>query len=134
MANLLQTVDELVDVAMLELGAPTNESIKFKSFGMDFVRDLITDGKTGIANEEKIVYYDLQEIGFNSITLPHDFVEYITVGTQLGRYIKALAFNGHLTGHKLKAQTGLLTRSDNMIWYWGNIWGLGTSSIFYLGL
>jgi hypothetical protein len=127
MANLLQTVDELADIAMLELGSPTNESLRFKSYGMDFLRMLRIDGKTGIANEQKTVYYDLTAIGYHSITLPHDFVEYITIGTQLGRYIKALAINGHLTDHKLKPQTGLLTRSDNMIWYWGNIWGLGTS-------
>jgi hypothetical protein len=127
MANILQTVDELADVAMLELGIPTNESLKFKSYGMDFVRMLRNDGRTGIANEQKTAYYDLTQIGYHSIPLPNDFVEFITVGTQLGRYIKALAINAHLTDHKIKPQTGLLTRSDNMIWYWGNLWGLGTS-------
>jgi hypothetical protein len=127
MANILQTVDELADVAMLELGLPTNESLKFKSYGMDFVRMLRNDGRTGIANEQKTAYYDLTQIGYHSIALPNDFVEFITVGTQLGRYIKALAINAHLTDHKIKPQTGLLTRSDNMIWYWGNLWGLGTS-------
>lgn len=127
MANILQNVDELAEVAMLELNIPTNESLAFKSFGMDFVRELRIDGRTGIANEQKTVYYNFRETGYNSVSLPHDFVEVITVGTQIGRYIKALAINGHLTDHKFKDQTGLLTRSENRIWYWGNLWGLGTS-------
>jgi len=124
MANILQNVDELAEVAMLELDLPSNESLKFKSFGMDFVRDLKIDGRTGIANEQKTVYYNFTETGYNSVALPHDFVEVITVGTQIGRYIKALAINAHLTDHKFKNQTGLLTRSENRIWYWGNLWGL----------
>jgi hypothetical protein len=127
MATILQTVDELADIAMLELGVPTNESLKFKSYGMDFVRMLRIDGKTGIANEQKTAYYDLTKTGYTTVSLPQDYVEFITVGTQLGRYIKALSINAHLTDHKIKPQTGLLTRSDNMIWYWGNLWGLGTS-------
>jgi hypothetical protein len=127
MANILQNADELADVAMLELGVPTYESTKFKSFALDFIRMLRIDGKTGIANEQKTVYYDFSQTGYKTVALPNDFVEFITVGTQLGRYIKALAINAHLTDHKIKPQTGLLTRSDNMIWYWGNLWGLGTS-------
>jgi hypothetical protein len=127
MSNILQTATELADIAMLELGLPTYESTKFKSYALDFIRMLRMDGKTGIANEQKTLYYDLTQTGYATLNLPFDYVEYITVGTQLGRYIKALAINGHLTDHKIKPQTGLLTRSDNMIWYWGNLWGLGTS-------
>jgi hypothetical protein len=127
MANIVQNVNELADIAMLELGVPTYESTRFKSFALDFIRIIRQDGRTGIANEQKTIYYDFSQTGFKTVALPNDFVEFITVGTQLGRYIKALAINGHLTNHRIKPQTGLLTRSDNMIWYWGNLWGLGTS-------
>jgi hypothetical protein len=124
---ITQTVNELVALVIEELEIPANRFFAFQSFAMDFIRQLRIDGRTGILNERREVYYNLADIGYTTVNLPHDYVDYVTVGTQIGRYIKALAFNGHLTDHKFKEQTGLLTRTNNNIWYWGNLWGLGTS-------
>lgn len=125
--NITQTVNELIALVIEELEIPANRFFAFQSFALDFIRYLRTDGNSGILNERKQVYYNLTELGYTTVNLPADFVDYVTVGTQIGRYTKALAFNGHLTDHKFKEQTGLLTRTNNNIWYWGNLWGLGTS-------
>lgn len=124
---ITQTVNELVALVIEELEIPAHRFFAFQSYAMDLVRSLRIDGRSGIVNERKEVYFDTPISGFSTINLPNDFVDYVVVGTQIGNYVKALSFNGHLTDTKFKAQTGLLTSGNNNIWYWGNMWGLGTS-------
>jgi len=123
---LLQTVDEIVGVTMEEMEIPTTNEFRMTSFALDFVRGMQKDVKTSIPNRDKEQFYQLDYPGYHVLNLPVDFYDYVSVGVQVGRYIKGLAINNRVTTHKIQPDPSLLIQtSTNNTWYFGGLYGYG---------
>ena len=121
---LLQTVDEIVGVTMEEMEIPTTNEFRMTSFALDFVRAMQKDVKTSIPNRDKEQFYQLDSPGYHVLNLPVDFYDYVSVGVQVGRYIKGLAINNRVTTHKIQPDPSLLIQtSTNNTWYFGGLYG-----------
>jgi len=111
---------------MEELKAPANMEFDFQEWGLSFVRQMQKDVKTLIPDREKEMFIPLENTGYNIVRLPSDYYEYISVGTQIGHYVKGLAMNNRLTSHKFQPEIPPLIQSSfNNIWYWGGLYGYG---------
>jgi hypothetical protein len=123
---LIDSVQHLVGVKMEELKAPANMEFDFQEWGLSFVRQMQKDVKTLIPDREKEMFIPLENTGYNIVRLPSDYYEYISVGTQIGHYVKGLAMNNRLTSHKFQPEIPPLIQSSfNNIWYWGGLYGYG---------
>jgi|688.fasta_scaffold478461_2 hypothetical protein len=111
---------------MEELNAPANMEFNFLSWALDYVRQMQKDVKTLIPDRDKDLFIPLDAVGYNIVRLPSDYYDYISVGTQIGHYIKGLAVNNRLTSHKYQPEIPPLIQSTyNNIWYWGGLYGYG---------
>jgi hypothetical protein len=82
------------------------------------------DVKTSIPERDKEQFYLLDSPGYNVLPLPNDYYDYVSVGVQVGRYIKGLAINNRVTTHKIQPDPSLLLQtSSNNIWYLGGLYG-----------
>jgi len=128
MGKLTQNIQELAGVIMLENDIPAGEELKFISFGLDFVRMMQQDAKTfQIPDRDATITYYFDQAGLNSVPLPVGMVDLISVGVQVGRYIKGLALNTRATNMlPVQPTKGLVTNdSQNNSWYWGGMYGIG---------
>jgi hypothetical protein len=123
---LTQTVDEIVGVTLEEMELPANQQFRMQSFALDFIRAMQKDVKTLIPDRDKEQFYELPHSGYNVVRLPGDYYDYISIGSQVGRYVKGLAINNRLTDHKRQPDIAPVIQSttDN-IWYWGGLYGYG---------
>ena len=122
---LIDNVKSIVGTKMEELKAPANMEFDFLSWSLDFVRDMQKDVKTLIPDRDKVLFIPLEKHGYNVVRLPGDYYEYISVGTQIGHYVKGLAINNRLTDHKRQPNTIPIidgSSTDN-VWYWGGFYG-----------
>jgi hypothetical protein len=111
---------------MEELGAPANMEYNFLSWALDYVRQMQKDVKTTIPDRDKEICIQLESTGYNIVRLPNDYYDYVSVGTQIGHYVKGLAINNRLTSHKYQPEIPPLIQSTyNNIWYWGGLYGYG---------
>lgn len=111
---------------MEELGAPANMEFTFLSWALDFVRDMQKDVKTTIPDRDKEMFIELEKSGYNIVKLPGDYYDYISVGVQIGHYVKGVAINNRLTDHKRQPEMAPLVENNyNNIWYWGGLYGYG---------
>ena len=111
---------------MEELNAPANMEFNFLSWALDYVRQMQKDVKTLIPDRDKDLFIPLDAPGYNIVRLPSDYYDFISVGTQIGHYIKGLAVNNRLTAHKYQPEIPPLIQSTyNNIWYWGGLYGYG---------
>jgi hypothetical protein len=123
---LTQTVDEIVGVVIEEMEIPSNQAFRLQSFALDFIRSMQKDVKTLIPDRDKEMFYELPSAGYNIVRLPNDYYDYISVGVQVGHYIKGLAINNRLTNHKEQPEIAPLIQSNyNNIWYMGGLYGYG---------
>lgn len=123
---LADNVDSLVGVVMEELGAPANQQFSFMAWGLDFVRSMQKDVNTMIPDRNKEIFYEFDKFGYNTAKLPNDYYDFISVGTQVGHYVKGLAMNNRITTHKRQPEMfPLLDNTPNNIWYWGGLYGYG---------
>ena len=123
---MLDTVQSIVGTKMEELGAPANLEFNFKSWALDFVRAMQKDVKTTIPDRDKEICIQLENVGYNIVRLPNDYYDYVSVGAQIGHYVKGLAINNRLTSHKYQPEIPPLIQSTyNNIWYWGGLYGYG---------
>jgi hypothetical protein len=123
---LLDTVDRIIGATMEEMGVPANQEVNFQNAALDYVRAMQKDVKTLIPDRDKEIFYPLPNKGYNVIRLPGDYYEYITVGTQIGNYIKALAINNKITEHKKQPLSlPLIQTTPDSIWYFGGLYGYG---------
>lgn len=123
---LTDSVQSIVGVKMEELNAPANMEFNFLSWALDYVRQMQKDVKTLIPDRDKDLFIPLDAPGYNIVRLPSDYYDFISVGTQIGHYIKGLAVNNRLTAHKYQPEIPPLIQSTyNNIWYWGGLYGYG---------
>jgi hypothetical protein len=123
---MLDTVQSIVGTKMEELGAPANMEYNFLSWALDYVRQMQKDVKTTIPDRDKEICIQLESTGYNIVRLPNDYYDYVSVGTQIGHYVKGLAVNNRLTSHKYQPEIPPLIQSTyNNIWYWGGLYGYG---------
>jgi hypothetical protein len=123
---MLDTVQSIVGTKMEELGAPANMEYNFLSWALDYVRQMQKDVKTTIPDRDKEICIQLESTGYNIVRLPNDYYDYVSVGTQIGHYVKGLAINNRLTSHKYQPEIPPLIQSTfNNIWYWGGLYGYG---------
>jgi hypothetical protein len=124
---LTDTVQSIVGTKMEELKVPGNQEFDFKSYALDYVRDLIKDVKGGIPDRDKEMFIPLEKTGYNVVKLPSDYYEYISVGVQLGHYVKGLAKNSRISDHKVQPNNPPLVDPSNVnnLWYWGGFYGYG---------
>jgi hypothetical protein len=123
---LLQTVDEIVGVVLEEMELPANQNFRMQSFALDFIRAMQKDVQSLIPDRDKEMFYQLPAPGYNIVNLPHDYYDYISVGAQVGRYIKGLAVNNRITTHKRQPDLApVIQASTDNIWYWGGFYGYG---------
>ena len=100
--------------------------IDFQEWALSYVRQMQKDVKTLIPDRDKEVFIPLEHVGYNIVRLPNDYYDYISVGVQLGNYVKGLAQNNRLTSHKYQPEMAPLIQSTyNNIWYWGGLYGYG---------
>jgi hypothetical protein len=126
---LIDNVKSIVGTKMEELKAPANMQFDFLSWSLDFVRDMQKDVKTLIPDRDKVMFIPLEKLGYNVVRLPGDYYEYLSIGTQIGHYVKGLAINNRLTDHKKQPNRPPIidgSTNDN-IWYWGGLYGAGMS-------
>jgi hypothetical protein len=123
---LTQTVDEIVGVVLEEMEIPANQQFRMQSFALDFIRAMQKDVKSLIPDRDKTQFYELPHVGYNVVRLPGDYYDYISIGTQVGVYVKGLAINNRLTDHKRQPDLApvIQTTMDN-VWYWGGLYGYG---------
>lgn len=116
---------------LLENDIPASEELKFISWGLDFVRQMQQDAKTfQVPDRDATVTYYFDNSGSNSVPLPVGMVDLISVGVQVGRYIKGLALNTRGTNQlPVQPTKGLVTNdSQANAWYWGSLYGVGAWS------
>jgi len=123
---LIDSVDSIVGVVMEELGATANQQFVFMGWALDYVRAMQKDVTTTIPDRNKEIFYEFNTFGHHTVKLPGDYYDYISVGAQVGRYIKGLAINNRLTTHKKQPDMfPLLQESNQNVWYWGGLYGYG---------
>jgi len=128
MAKLTQNIQELAGVIMLENDIPAQEELKFISFGLDFVRMVQQDVKTfQIPDRDETRTYYFERPGLNVVQMPVKMMDLISVGVQVGRYIKGLALNTRGTNKTpVQPTRGLVTNDlEGNQWYWGGLYGIG---------
>lgn len=129
MGQLTQSIQELAGVIMLENDiTATSEELKFISFGLDFVRMMQQDAKTfQIPDRDATVTHYFDHHGINSAPLPVGMAGIISVGVQVGRYIKGLALDTRTTNQTpVQPTKGLIWNSEQTgTWYWGSVYGIG---------
>ena len=108
---MLDTVQSIVGTKMEELGAPANMEYNFLSWALDYVRQMQKDVKTTIPDRDKEICIQLESTGYNIVRLPNDYYDYVSVGTQIGHYVKGLAINNRLTSHKYQPEIPPLIQS-----------------------
>lgn len=123
---LIDSVQSIIGVKMEELKAPANMEFDFQEWSLNFVRQMQKDVKTLIPDRDKEIFIPLDSVGYNIVKLPQDYYDYISVGAQIGHYIKGLAINNRITSHKYQPEIPPLVQSTyNNIWYWGGMYGYG---------
>jgi len=125
---LTDSVQSIVGTKMEELKAPANMQFDFIGWALDFVRDLQKDVQTMIPDRDREIFIPIEKYGHNVVKLPGDYYDYISVGTQVGNYIKGLAVNNRLTDHKRQPNTiPIIDGTSINTWYWGGVYGAGMS-------
>jgi len=124
---LTQNVDEIVGLVIEEMEIPASQNFRLTSFALDFVRGMQKDVKTLIPDRDKETFYPLEAIGYNVVRIPNDYYDYISVGTQIGNYVKGVAINNRVTTHKKQPELGPLIQSSgtNNVWYMAGVYGYG---------
>lgn len=110
---------------MEEKSRPGTEMITVSKWTLRFIRMLRDDVKNTFPKAE-VNQFIPAHFGYQEIALP-TMSRIIAIGTQIGRYTKALAVNNHLaTNGKRTANLGMVSNElcgDEDLWYWGNYWG-----------
>jgi len=123
---LTDNVRSIIGTKMEELGAPANMEFSFQTWALDYVRDMQKDVETGIPDRDKEMFIELEKSGYNIVKMPQDYYDYISIGVQLGNYVKGLAINNRLTIHKRQPDpVPLVQGTFNNQWYWGGLYGYG---------
>jgi hypothetical protein len=123
---LTDNVDSIVGVVMEEVGATANQQFVFMAWALDFVRSMQKDVQTMIPDRNKETFYEFETFGYHEVRLPGDYYDYISVGTQIGHYVKGLAMNNRVTSHKKQPDMfPLLQNTIDNVWYWGGLYGYG---------
>ena len=127
MGKLTQSIQELVGVIMVENGLHPDCELALISFGLDFVRMMQQDAKTFQVPDRDITKtFYFEDQGYNSVALPANMIDIISVGVQVGRYIKGLALNTRETNMLPQPTRGLVSSdTQGTSWYWGGLYGLG---------
>lgn len=123
---MFDTVQNIAGLAANEVGATSDSTFNFGSWSMDFVTSMQKDVKTLIPGRDNEITYELDRYGYQTLKLPQDYYDYISVGAQVGRYVKGLSINNRVTTHKKQPEMfPLLQESTQNVWYWGGLYGYG---------
>jgi len=129
MGTLNQNCREIAQNWMSEQSRPNTEILTVQKWMLGFVRQFRKDVKNSFPQREVNRFIPI--VANQCVDLPGDITNIGLVGTQLGRYIKALSVNPHLaTNDKRTSTMGMVsTELNNDTWYTGglynNINGLG---------
>jgi len=124
MGELTQNCKEIATRWLLGRGMPISERLTITDWVLAFARMYREDTKL-LPQTDTTTFIPLTH-GTNIKQLPK-ISRIISVGTQLGRYVKALAVNSHLaTNTKVTDSMGLVAPDrNNNIWYYGGLFGYG---------
>jgi len=129
MGSLNQNCREIAQNWMTEQSRPNTEMLTVQKWMLGFVRQFRKDVKNSFPKREVNEFIPI--VANQSVFLPPGLSNIGLVGTQLGRYIKALAVNPHLATNAKNTNTfGMVsTELNNDTWYLGslnnNVNGLG---------
>jgi hypothetical protein len=88
---LVRTVKEIVADVILREDAHGNDELKLMSYALEYVGYLVENFSQSLPTfvKTKIEYIS----GTNVVMLPEDYMDYLVIGTQIGKNIRVLAEN-----------------------------------------
>lgn len=125
MGTLNQNCREIAQNWMTEQSRPNTEMLTVQKWMLGFVRQLRKEVRNSFPKRETNTFIPI--LANQAVNLPAGLSNIGLVGTQLGRYIKALAVNPHLATNGKRTNTfGMVsTELNNDIWYMGGLSNLG---------
>lgn len=115
MATISATVEDLVAEVMAEASMHDSEKTRVTIFALDAVRWLYRDTNIFPYTNKTKLYQNIinqREFGF-----PSDAVSINFVGTQVGNFVRMLAYNYYIMSEPKKGKNGLVETIDGFNWY-----------------